>query len=146
MLQWLNSNKLRNDDIMLILENEEGVKLGQMSLYHINTEKKRAEFGRVIRGVADFKKGVMTKASEALLAWAFNELRLSEIYLEVFETNHRAKRLYKKLGFCAENTFLVVKRFEGGLERWIKADQLACPPSRKDTEFWRLNKMVLRPN
>jgi len=146
LLQWLNSNKTRNNDLMLILESEQGIKLGQMSLYHINAEKKKAEFGRVIRGAADFQKGIMTKASEALLAWAFNELRLLEIYLEVFETNHRAKRLYKKLGFCTESTFLVVKRCEDGLDRWIKADQLTCPPSRKDTEFRCLNKMVLRAN
>jgi len=146
LLQWLNSNKPRNDDIMLILESEEGIKVGQMSLYHINAEKKRAEFGRVIRGAADFQKGIMTKASEALLAWAFNELRLLEVYLEVFEINHRAKRFYKRLGFRTESTFPVVKRFEDGLERWIKADQLTCPSSRKDTEFRRLNKMVLRRN
>jgi len=146
VLQWLNSNKSRNDDMMLILESEEGVKLGQMSLYHIDAEKKRAEFGRVIRRVAGLQKGIMTKASEALLAWAFNELRLLEVYLEVFEMNHRAKRLYKKLGFCTKSTFLVVKRFEDGLVRWIKADQLTCSPSRKDTEFRRLNKMVLRGN
>ena len=60
LLQWLNSNKLKNDDMMLILESEEGIKLGQMSLYHINAEKKRAEFGRIIRGVADFEKEIMT--------------------------------------------------------------------------------------
>lgn len=146
LLQWLNSNKRRNDDMMLILESKEGVKLGQMSLYHINAENKRAEFGRIIRGVADFQKGIMTKASEALLAWAFNKLGLLEIYLEVFEINHRAKRLHKKLGFCTESTFLVVKRLEDGLDRWIKTDQLTCPPNQKDTEFRRLNKMVLRGN
>jgi len=146
VLQWLNSNMPRNDDMMLILESEEGIKLGQMSLYHIDAEKRLAEFGRVIRGVAGFQKGIMTKASEALLAWAFNELRFLEIYLEVFEMNHRAKRFYQKLGFCIESTFLVVKRFEDGLDRWVKADQLPCSPSWKDTEFRHLNKMVLRRN
>jgi RimJ/RimL family protein N-acetyltransferase len=146
VLQWLNSNKSRNDDMILILENEDGVKLGQMSLYHIDAEKKWAEFGRIIRGVADFQKGIMTKASEALLAWAFKELGLLEVYLEVFEMNHRAKRLYEKLGFCTESTVLVAKRLEHGLVRWVKADRPTCYPSTKDTEFRRLNKMVLRRN
>jgi RimJ/RimL family protein N-acetyltransferase len=146
LLFWLNSNVPRNDDMMLILESEEGIRLGQMSLYHIDAENKQAEFGRVIRGVADFRKEIMIKASEALLAWAFNELRLLEIYLEVFEMNHRAKRFYKKLGFCAENTYQVVKQFEDGVVRWIKEEQLTCSLSGRDTEFRRLDKMVLRRN
>jgi RimJ/RimL family protein N-acetyltransferase len=144
LIQWINSNKLKDDNLIFILESEQSVKLGQMSLYHINAEKKDAEFGRVIRSDADFQKGIMTKASKALLTWAFKELKLLEIYLEVFETNHRAKRLYKKLGFCAESTFLVVKRLENGLERWIKADQLTCSPRWKEAGFRRLSRMVLK--
>ena len=146
VLQWLNTNKPRNDDLMLILESKEGIKLGQMSLYHIDAERKRAEFGRHIRCVTGFQKGIITKAIEALLAWAFSELSLMEVYLEVFEMNHCAKHLYEKLGFCTESTFLVVKRFEDGLVRWIKAGQLTCSIDSGDIEFRRLNKMVLRRN
>lgn len=146
LLGWLNSNMLRNDDMILILESEEGIRLGQMSLYRIDAENKRAEFGRVIRGVANFQKGIIAQASEALLAWAFNELGLLEIYLEVFEMNHRAKRLYKKLGFCIESTFLVVRRFEDGLVKWIKADQREYSGGYRNTELRRLNMMVLRRN
>jgi RimJ/RimL family protein N-acetyltransferase len=146
LLRWLSSNILRNDDMMLILESEEGIRLGQLSLYHIDAENKQAEFGRVIRGIADFPEGIMIKASEALLAWAFNELRLLEIYLEVFEMNRRAKRLYEKLGFCTENTYQVVKRFEDGVVRWIKEEQLTYSLSGRNAEFRRLNKMVLRRN
>lgn len=144
LLNWLSSNILRNDDMMLILVSEEGIRLGQMSLYHIDTENRRAEFGRVIRGSADFKKGIMGKASKALLSWAFDKLGLLEIYLEVFEMNHRAKLLYEKLGFCVESTFFVAKRFEDGLVKWIKTDQQEDSSGHGGTELRRLDKMVLR--
>ena len=44
-------------------------------------------------------KGVGTEATEQLMRYGFEKLRLNTLYLHVAEFNDRAVRLYKKLGF-----------------------------------------------
>jgi diamine N-acetyltransferase len=40
----------------------------------------------------------------ALLGYAFHDLGLNKVYLQVFTTNTKARRLYTKLGFRTEGT------------------------------------------
>lgn len=47
-------------------------------------------------------KGIGTAAMTLLLAFAFDELRLHRVELEVFDDNERARRVYERLGFVLE--------------------------------------------
>ncbi len=47
-------------------------------------------------------KGIGTEAITVILDYAFKELNLHRIYLNVFSFNERALGLYKKIGFVVE--------------------------------------------
>ncbi len=53
-------------------------------------------------GPAYQHQGVGSQAIQKLLGFAFNDLNLNRIYLDVFETNTNAIGLYEKMGFTRE--------------------------------------------
>ncbi|MCS4515774.1 GNAT family N-acetyltransferase [Clostridium botulinum] len=50
-------------------------------------------------------KGYGTQVTELVLNFAFKELNLHRIHLTVLEYNHRAIKLYEKVGFRREGTY-----------------------------------------
>lgn len=50
-------------------------------------------------------KGIGTDTMSLILEFAFNELNLHRVYLQVFSFNERAIKLYEKIGFIHEGKF-----------------------------------------
>lgn len=105
---WYEQYRTRDDDFVFIIEETRPVRrpIGQVSLYRIDREAKRAEFGRLMIGEADAQgKGLAKQATQLLLEVAFDEFGLNEVYLEVFKHNTKAIAIYQKCGFqvCDEN-------------------------------------------
>ncbi len=100
---WFEQYVPRDDDFVFIIEQDtlQGYRpIGQISLYHIDWEAKRGEYGRVMIGEADAAgKGMARAATQAVLEIGFHILGLAEIYLEVIPSNERAIQLYKSVGF-----------------------------------------------
>ena len=95
-----------------------------MSIYNIDTDKKLAEFGRLIRGEEKCPNGLMSHACAALLQWAFSYLQLDEITLEVFADNQNAVALYRHLGFYVSNIVLFSKtKTTEGIVRWVEVTE-----------------------
>jgi RimJ/RimL family protein N-acetyltransferase len=92
---------LDNDFIFIIEDVKSGYKpVGQVSLYNIDWDAKRAEYGRLMIGDQDSTgRGFARLATEVLLDLAFKKLGLEEVYLEVFANNDRAIRIYEAAGF-----------------------------------------------
>ncbi len=61
-------------------------------------------------------KGYGTDAMQVVLRFAFTELNLRRVSLDVFEYNPRAQRSYEKAGFAVEGRMRKVVMREG--ERW----------------------------
>lgn len=72
--------------------------LGTISLKNMDLKAKRAEYAISMRKKTH-GTGAATIASQLLLEFAFNTLKLKEIYLNVLSDNRRAKSFYKKIGF-----------------------------------------------
>ncbi|MBE5936540.1 MAG: GNAT family N-acetyltransferase [Lachnospiraceae bacterium] len=72
--------------------------MGTISLKEIDRENKRAEYAIACRTKA-MGKGFASFATKELFRIAKEELGLSLIYLNVYETNIRAQKLYIKVGF-----------------------------------------------
>ena len=51
-----------------------------------------------------------------MLAYAFEELGLHRVELEVFEFNQRARRVYERVGFVLEGTLRDALLFDG---EWV---------------------------
>ncbi len=72
--------------------------MGTISLKNIEWEEKRAEYAISCRTKA-MGKGFAKAATEELFRIAFCELGLELLYLDVYDYNVRAQRLYQKVGF-----------------------------------------------
>ena len=95
-LNWFRDYLGRDDDLLFVIET--AVPVGQVALYRIDREKGEAEFGRLMLGESA-GVGLAQEATSRLLAFAFEELGLTRVYLEVFAENERAIRLYERSGF-----------------------------------------------
>lgn len=79
--------------------------VGIVSLINIDYKNRSAECIIDI-GVKDmWGKGIGTAAISLILEFAFNELNLHRVYLQVFSFNERAIKLYEKMGFIHEGKF-----------------------------------------
>lgn len=97
---WFMQHQLVDDAFMFVVENNEThVPVGQVSIYAIDREIGEAEVGRFIAAPGVSGKGFIRDAISALVAFAFGELQLQRVYLEVLAENGRAIRLYESLGF-----------------------------------------------
>lgn len=78
--------------------------LGTISLKNINAVDANAEYAIVIRGKMHCQ-GVGAKATYLILKYAFEELKLHRVYLNVLRNNQAAEKMYIKCGFIYEGTF-----------------------------------------
>ncbi len=103
--QWFEAYRDRDDDFVFIIEETQALRkpIGQVSLYRIDWDQRRAEYGRLMIGEADAAgRGLAYEATEVLLRFGTTTLGLRELELEVFADNAAAIRIYTKCGFRAE--------------------------------------------
>lgn len=104
-----NSFDEKNQHFAIVDEQNEY--MGTISLKNINKVDNNAEYAIVTRTVAH-GKGLALEATKEILNYAFNELKLHKVYLNVLEENRRANRFYEKCGFKFEGMskeFLYIK-------------------------------------
>lgn len=116
-LAWFKGYERKDNDFVFVVE-AEGVVVGQVSVYGIDWDKGEAEVGRFLAAPGHSGKGYIRAACELLIELCWAELGLNYIFLEVFEHNDRAVRLYQALGFSKENSDSQLLRF--GLSRFGK--------------------------
>lgn len=73
--------------------------IGIISLINIDYKNRSAECIIDIGSKDMWGKGIGREAMSLILEFAFNELNLHRVYLQVFSFNERAVNLYKKIGF-----------------------------------------------
>jgi diamine N-acetyltransferase len=103
--RWVEGLADRPNDKVLAVEGlVEGrwQHIGNVGLHQIELHHRRAEIGIVIGEKDHWGKGYGTEAMALMMRFAFHELGLHRIELEVFETNHRAIATYRALGFVEE--------------------------------------------
>lgn len=99
--KWFTSYKARKNDYYFVILWRLGLAwrpVGGVSLYDIADGK--AEYGRCLIGDETARhRGIMAKASRLLFEIARNQLGVTELILEVLNSNLRAIHVYKKIGF-----------------------------------------------
>lgn len=78
--------------------------LGEVVLNEINMELRSCGFRIAIFDHHNYNQGFGSEAIHLLLDFAFHELLLERIELEVFDYNQRALHVYQKMGFQITNT------------------------------------------
>lgn len=78
--------------------------IGTAGLFQVDPINGGAGFGISIGDPADRGRGYGTDATEAIVAFAFDWLRLERVWLDVHADNPGAIRSYEKVGFVREAT------------------------------------------
>ncbi|GAA0600869.1 GNAT family N-acetyltransferase [Virgibacillus siamensis] len=96
-------NILENERETLLVAEVNGNVVGYI-VFFSQTRKRMSHTGSAGMMVnKDFREmGIGKKLMEALLSWAKNNPLIEKVSLGVFSNNHRAKALYKSLGFIEE--------------------------------------------
>ena len=104
-----------DDSVHFAIVDEEDNWIGTISLKHIDKEVGQAEYA-IITSSKVHGKGYAYKASTELINYAFNDLHLQRVYLNVASDNLRAINFYKRFGFIYEGTFRKAIRINGILK------------------------------
>ncbi|MGW4893408.1 GNAT family N-acetyltransferase [Kitasatospora sp. NPDC004240] len=99
---WCASRPEQPDRLDLAVEDPAtGRFLGEAVLNELDRDNGCAEF-RIALGPDSTGRGIGTEATRLLLRYAFEEVRLHRVSLEVYSYNPRAARAYEKAGFVHE--------------------------------------------
>lgn len=101
--QWFlgKNNEVRKDCVI----EYDGIPVGLIGILAIDKISRKAEFYISMGDTGCKRKGVATAATLLLLKYAFEELNLNKVYLNVDADNQAACRLYEKVGFVCEGYF-----------------------------------------
>lgn len=88
--------------VHLAIETKDGRHIGNVGLFEVQAENRRAELGIVIGDKSCWSNGYGTDAILTLLRFAFHQMNLNRVALGTFEFNERAIACYRKCGFVEE--------------------------------------------
>lgn len=93
--------KIKND-LHLCIDTKEGKHIGAIGLHKIDPRNRHASFGITIGDKGFWNKGLGTEAAALIINYGFKKLKLHRIDLDVYSSNPRAIKVYKRLGFKKE--------------------------------------------
>ena len=84
------------------IETKDGTHIGNISLHDASPENRGAGLGMLIGEKAYWSKGYGSDALRTLLRFAFEEMNLHRVELDVYDFNARGIASYRKCGFVEE--------------------------------------------
>ena len=104
-VEWFESRqKDRNNFVFAILALPEKNLIGNCGLHNVDLKNRCAVFGIFVGDKEYWSKGYGTDATRTMLRFAFEQLGLNRVELEVYDFNPRALRAYEKAGFRRDGT------------------------------------------
>lgn len=127
--QWFQGYLARDEEILFIIEAADGTAIGTIGLSNIDLRNRKAELGRMLIGDPSYLgRGYAKAATLLLLNYAFRELNLHRLYLEVLADNHAAVSLYRRCHFEVEgrcrDAYFGDRRFQDVLVMGILDDPI----------------------
>lgn len=120
--RWYASRAEADDRLDLaIVDRGTGQLVGEAVINEWDPDSSSANF-RTLIGPAGRDRGLGTESTRLLLAYAFEQLGLHRVGLEVFDFNPRARHVYEKVGFVYEGTRRDALRFD---DEWIDAHDMS---------------------
>ena len=99
--RWFREYERKSDEQIFAIELE-GRHIGNAGLHRIDRTHRKADLGIMIGEASLWSHGYGSDALRTLLGYAFAELGLHKVSLDVLEYNHRGIRTYEKAGFVRE--------------------------------------------
>ena len=101
---WYERTASDSHNQILMVEDRTGLTVGYVQLSHIDHKNRSVEVGIHLSPEAQ-GKGYGRDAFRTLMRFAFREMNMHRVYLQVFDFNSRAIALYEQLGFREEGRF-----------------------------------------
>ena len=101
-LRELASKQTSYERVFFAIETKDGVHIGNTNLFDVKPEDRKAKLGIMIGDKSYWSKGYGSDALLTLLGFAFDEMNLNRVELDVFDFNERAIAAYRKCGFVEE--------------------------------------------
>ena len=103
LADWIEFHRKRKDEIIRVIADPESDDcIGHVGLYNIDYRVRSAEFAIMIGAANLWGKGLGRLITDFVVKWGFRELNLNRVHLSVLQTNERAIKLYRSLGFSEE--------------------------------------------
>lgn len=100
---WIKRHSNRADEVLwTIADVATDQCIGHVGLYQIDSRVRKGQFAILIGDKALWGRGLGTRVTEAVVSWAFSQLNLHKVSLQVLSNNERAIRIYEALGFRRE--------------------------------------------
>ena len=128
--EWIRKNSISHNSLHFAVD-VEGVLIGSVGLISIDWIARSAEFGIAIYDPNYWNRGIGTEVTQLMLKYAFEYLNLNRVWLQVFENNQRAIRVYEKCGFIQEGRMRQARYLKGQYLDVIIMGILA-------DEYWRI--------
>lgn len=101
--EWVENRGKNDSDVTFGIVVREGDQLiGTCGLHGIHPVWRSAVYGLMIGNTDMHGKGYGTAATKLCVKYAFEELNLNRVQLDVFSHNPAAQRVYEKAGFVRE--------------------------------------------
>jgi len=98
---------------LAVTDPDTGELLGEVVLNAWDPDARSCNF-RTLIGPRGRDRGIGTEATRLIVAYGFERLGLHRIELEVYGDNHRARRVYQKVGFVVEGVRREARSRDGG--------------------------------
>jgi RimJ/RimL family protein N-acetyltransferase len=105
--RWFEERLNAKDEFFFVVEalvDDAFTPIGTITLVGVDWKNRISKFGTMIGEKDYWGQGLGTEATRVLLRFAFGELNLHRVELEVYDFNARAIRSYEKAGFRREGT------------------------------------------
>ncbi|WP_328884929.1 GNAT family N-acetyltransferase [Streptomyces sp. NBC_00316] len=110
---WYGSRSEQADRLDLaVTDRATGEVVGEVVLYDWNPANQNCTF-RTLVGPRGRGRGLGTEATRLIVGYGFERIGLHRIQLDVYTDNHRARRVYEKVGFIAEGVRRQVQLRDG---------------------------------
>ena len=99
--------------------------IGNAGLHHIDYQQRTAEFGMLIGEKEFWGRGIGTETTRFVLQYAFHNLGLHNVLLQVYADNQAAIRAYTRAGFKLIGRRREARRDSGSVQDILLMDCLA---------------------
>jgi RimJ/RimL family protein N-acetyltransferase len=123
--QWFEGMLARqghSDYLFVACLLEDDRPIGNCGLHELDLANGSAMLGIAVGAAEDRGKGYGTDMLRALVGFGFDHLRLERIWLDVYESNPGARRVYQRVGFVHEGTLRRAMYREG---RYLDVHRMA---------------------
>lgn len=119
--RYLTEMFTSGSDLLLVIKTLDTDEfIGTIGLHEIEYGNETARIGIILFNTEIHGKGFAGKAIRLLVSYAFNELGLHKIYLNVFEENDNSRGIYKHLGFQEEGMLRKEYKLRGEYKNLVR--------------------------